>query len=495
MKTLSSTTVLGKRKKSHLVLRLSSSPAPSEAIETPSTTETTLQVTISVSKKSRYPCAYPDCTKSYSKPSRLAEHERSHTGEVRITMTTEFLLLSYSSFTQRPLTCNSCGKSYLRESHLQAHSRSHLPETEKPYVCTESAECKKRFWTTQHLARHENSHRGDKSYICPKADCDEVFNKHHQLRTHICEVHTPPGTKPYICSYPGCTKSCTTNQKLRGHLKTHDDKRYTCSYPHCLPGDDKDPIYFGTWTALQAHIRKDHPPTCTHPKCKGRTFASQYNLRAHQKLHEQQEIEAQLYHADMTDAPEDASDTENSHPWKRRRGGELGRDWKCDFAGCDKDFKSKNALTTHHNVIHFGQRNHVCPHLHCNSAFGYKHLLERHLAKLHSSTSVHAETTSEDETSTTDAEDHMTIEAITGKAYAARSQNAMSICCPYPHIDALVASNAALDASGPSSSKTCEHVLTRAYDLRRHLRSEHGVDTEKEKVNAWVKARRHVQAS
>lgn len=163
----------------------------------------------------------------------------------------------------------------------------------------------------------------------------------------------------------------------------------------------------------------------------------------------------------------------------------------CDAAWIDT-FAQKKALTAHHNVIHLGQRNHVCPHLHCNSAFGYKHLLERHLAKLHSSTSVHAETSSEDEAPATDVDDTLDIQAITGKAYAARLQNAMSIRCPYPHVDALVAAAATLDVSGPSSSKTCEHVLTRAYDLRRHLRSEHGVDTEKEKVGAWVKVQRHV---
>ncbi|KAG8221345.1 hypothetical protein J3R82DRAFT_1515 [Butyriboletus roseoflavus] len=248
-----------------------------------------------------------------------------------------------------------------------------------------------------------------------------------------------------------------------------------------------------------------------HPKCNGRTFASQHNLGAHQKLHEQQEAEAHLYHADGTDAPEDATNAEGSQPCKRRRGGELGRDWKCDFEGCGKDFKSvcstsevlatllisifvqKNTLTTHHNVIHLGQRNHVCPHVHCNSAFGYKHLLERHLAKLHSSRGVHPETNSDEEVSATDADDAMDIETITGTAYATRLQNAKAIRCPYPHIDALVTPSAIPDASGSSSSKTCEHILTRAYDLRRHLRSEHGVDTEKEKVDAWVKVQRQTR--
>ncbi|KIJ58546.1 hypothetical protein HYDPIDRAFT_87559 [Hydnomerulius pinastri MD-312] len=491
-----STTVLGKRRKHSLVLRLSSSPAPTDSEVTPvagPSTKTPTEVlvvpdpSVKAGKTARYPCTYPECTKSYSKPSRLSEHYRSHTGE-------------------RPFVCNECGKSYLRETHLQAHSKSHLPESERPYVCTEISDCQKRFWTLQHLHVHENSHRGDKSYACTEVECEEVFAKHHQLRTHICEAHSPPGTKPYICSHPGCTKSFATNQKLRGHLKTHDDKRYTCSHLNCLPSADKDPIYFATWTALQAHMRTDHPPTCTHPSCNGRIFASQSGLRAHQKLHEQQEVEAILHGTATDEVNGEASDAETSRPRKRRRGGELGRDWKCDFIECGKDFKSKKALTTHHNVIHLGQRSHVCPHRHCRSAFGYKHLLERHLAKIHSSKSTQSEV-SEDEATTTDTDGvdasdvlpstslaHMDIEAITGKSYAARSQRSTAIYCPYPHVDVLLASSALANDSS-SSSKACEHVLTRAYDLRRHLKAEHGIDADRGKVDNWVKEQRFTLTS
>lgn len=87
--------------------------------------------------KVRYFCSYEGCGKSYTKPVRLAEHIRSHTGE-------------------RPFRCpqKGCGQSYLRETHLQAHMRSHVKnEQEKPLECGER-DCDKRFWTNQHLKRH-----------------------------------------------------------------------------------------------------------------------------------------------------------------------------------------------------------------------------------------------------------------------------------------------------------------------------------------------------
>jgi hypothetical protein len=36
-----------------------------------------------VNQEKKYQCTWKDCGKAYSKPSRLEEHERSHTGEVR----------------------------------------------------------------------------------------------------------------------------------------------------------------------------------------------------------------------------------------------------------------------------------------------------------------------------------------------------------------------------------------------------------------------------
>ena len=97
--TSTSTTVtLGKRKhRNSLVIHLSS-PSPS-CDNDPAYTESeydTAQLSdasIPISKKNRnnekkrYVCAFEGCSKSYTKPSRLEEHERSHTGDVSLPFT------------------------------------------------------------------------------------------------------------------------------------------------------------------------------------------------------------------------------------------------------------------------------------------------------------------------------------------------------------------------------------------------------------------------
>ena len=93
---LSRPKVLGKRKgiaEDTYVLHLASSPEPSgEQSDLDSfrnVTKSKPQVPVlvngklSLETKRLYSCTYDGCKKSYPKPSRLAEHERSHTGEVR----------------------------------------------------------------------------------------------------------------------------------------------------------------------------------------------------------------------------------------------------------------------------------------------------------------------------------------------------------------------------------------------------------------------------
>ena len=92
----------------------------------------------------RYQCTFPGCTKAYRKPVRLEEHERTHTGEVRVMKGRSYLNLIFCP--QRPFVCSACLKTYFRETHLQAHMRSHLPDSSRSFACSYE-DCDKTFWT------------------------------------------------------------------------------------------------------------------------------------------------------------------------------------------------------------------------------------------------------------------------------------------------------------------------------------------------------------
>ncbi|OJT11063.1 hypothetical protein TRAPUB_12434 [Trametes pubescens] len=101
--------------------------------------------------------------------------------------------------------------------------------------------------------------------------------------------------------------------------------------------------------------------------------------------------------------------------------------------------------------------------------------------------------------SVTDVRDGMEIDFITGSAYAARAQESLKqatkLQCPFPHLPPLLSpkdasEDAAHSAPAASSSKrqnVCQYVFSRAYDLRRHLRAEHSIASEREKADEWVR--------
>ncbi|CAE7068986.1 unnamed protein product [Rhizoctonia solani] len=477
------------------------SPLLQGASRTTNQTESQGAPLISASKS--YMCSQIGCGKSYRKPSRLREHERSHTGE-------------------RPFVCSECGKSYLRDSHLRAHSRSHLPASARPFVCTyevvvvnlrpsgnelipaqhtdrtsslatRSQTCGQRFWTAQHLRSHELTiHHNEKPHKCTL--CPLAFGKHGALRLHIADSHSPAGTRPYRCEHTGCAQSFATNQKLKTHAKVHDVTRYSCAHPDCLRNNTQ----FPTWSLLQEHMRSVHPPTCPYPACNGRTFTTSKGLRGHIKIHRDGELEAEyaagsgvLHKRSYTEV--DSVDESSSPPLKRRRGGEVGRDWSCPMDGCDKSFKSKKARQDHVRVSHEGLRRFACPKDGCNKTFGYKHVMQRHLERHHRPQDDELpQSTSIDQKKA--IKKGQITDLITGQDYDAPPRSLKSnvarprvIECPWPNAFGIKKpTNNGHTLPMIGTQPKCAFKFSRAYDLRRHLRSAHGLDADADEVSAWV---------
>jgi general transcription factor IIIA len=177
--SVSNTTVLGKRKTratGSLLLHLSASESNYEhsdysyqesETDTPKPKAKRGLILVNGSliqdTKKKYKCTFDGCEKVYSKPCRLEEHGRSHTGEASALESNIRVIICSDHLMQRPFVCTTCNKSYLRETHLQAHARCHLSESERPLECPEPG-CGKRFWTAQHLRVHESGHRGEKPW-------------------------------------------------------------------------------------------------------------------------------------------------------------------------------------------------------------------------------------------------------------------------------------------------------------------------------------------
>eukprot|EP00096_Caligus_rogercresseyi_P011464 TRINITY_DN4508_c0_g1_i1.p1 TRINITY_DN4508_c0_g1~~TRINITY_DN4508_c0_g1_i1.p1 ORF type:complete len:624 (-),score=168.24 TRINITY_DN4508_c0_g1_i1:172-2043(-) len=135
-------------------------------------------------------CEY--CNKSFSKPSRLDSHVKSHHNNIR------------------DFKCSVCEKAFKTRLHLTNHFRQHSGE--KPFACEI---CNVRFRHKASLLAHVRSHEGLRPYCCEI--CGKTFKEPSTLKAHS-RVHT--GDKPYKCKL--CDKTFTQRAGLNYHKRLHN---------------------------------------------------------------------------------------------------------------------------------------------------------------------------------------------------------------------------------------------------------------------------------
>ncbi|KAG5849748.1 hypothetical protein ANANG_G00075010 [Anguilla anguilla] len=190
-------------------------PTPPETLPTPTQSHT--------GTPGAHTCSH--CGKGFRSKSRLATHERTHTG-------------------RRPYRCSQCGKSFTCKSYLAGvHQRVHTGEC--PYQCSQ---CGKTFRQSSSLISHQRIHTGERPYHC--SQCGKRFNQSSSLRTHQ-QTHT--GEHPFHCSK--CGKSFKSSAKLKMHHRFHAGY-----YPFCCFQCGKGFIGSTALIEHQQNCTEEFPP-------------------------------------------------------------------------------------------------------------------------------------------------------------------------------------------------------------------------------------------
>lgn len=210
-----------------------------------------------------YFCIYGGCGKAFSKPSRLQQHARTHTGE-------------------RPYKCTEpgCSHAYARAAHLTRHVKNSHSESAKSRCRTEGS---------------ASPSKQAKVYACKFENCGRTFKKKNSLYYHKL---THEDKKNFVCQHEGCGKAFVFPSKLRRHERTH--KGYKCTAAAAatetaaVAGEQQQQAAvcgasFITWSALAAHRRTAHKTAAGRRRfacneCE-RTFARKYHLSEHVATH------------------------------------------------------------------------------------------------------------------------------------------------------------------------------------------------------------------
>ncbi|KAG0646690.1 Transcription factor IIIA [Hyphodiscus hymeniophilus] len=393
-------------------------------------------------------CSVEGCTKSFNRPSRLANHLKAHSNERTFLCTYE-----------------GCDKSYFEQKHLAQHIKgSHTHE--RSYECNWEG-CIKSFLTATRLRRHIETHEGHSRFKCTAyPPCSQEFRKHQTLQRHIRSDHLQ--LSPYPCTYvdPITSESCNAGFDGAVGLRKHEDQihsipRFFC--PNCtLPGINPDgsAIHLGFMTTrkLQNHIKKEHA-NC--PFC-DRKCSSQRELHKH---------------------------VESQHSGKPL---EVRKNISCTYEGCDKTFTKKYNRDVHVRTQHEGSR-FICGtfqvtsipdlaafdnHDACGKDFVSKANLEDHIRTAHlnlpsriNANRKKSAPNSEDEDETSDYDSDGEPKPKTAKAKGKKVKSSV--------MDDLLGLSYTNDPRRNIHClvTTCPHLFIRDYDLQQHMRTKHRLST------------------
>jgi uncharacterized C2H2 Zn-finger protein len=372
------------------------------------------------------------CSKSFTTKTRLQRHVATHEAK-------------------EERKCEHCGQAFRKMETLQRHVEKDHLRAEEPFRCTviiphngnqlqqevedafeDGEECGQTFTSAGKLQRHKDREHVGRMYFCP------ICSSSIPGSVHDVDVTSPP-------------------------LSNDQDGNSSPFQPMQL-------TYFTNYNELKAHMREEHPPTCT--SC-GKVCASNNALKAHIDIHHGSLSERQV------------------HP--------------CTWPDCDRSFTKKGNLDVHIQSAHVKARKYVCGEFDlskssrvsewdgvgCGLALGTKATLEGHVQTQHLGfarpmrvNQMKKKVKREDEND--DIQDLMPFLDMNSST----ATESMTSAATPGHSDPLsLLTGAGYAEARPiaclMANEGCQHRFLRQYDLAQHMDKVHGWGVMEERLPAY----------
>lgn len=271
------------------------------------------------------------------------------------------------------LICHICGQKFKRKKNVLTHIKA-FHNKERNFKCDI---CNKGFYEKTHLNNHKTTHKDDKPIECD--ECDKKFRTSAALRGHKKFCHPNENgeilkkvNKEYICNF--CGKVLRGTASLQIHEMIHTkDFQHECDVCH------KKCKTFSILKIHQLIHTGEKPHKC--PLCP-KEFRLWNSLNVHKLTHKKQLEGASAvtdqfaYKCEICNKKFKAACHLKYH--KRLHTGE--KPFECNI--CSKKFRTGTMLTTHKKSHGLGKK-YTCSI--CGLITNYKHSLEIHMKKNHSS--------------------------------------------------------------------------------------------------------------
>lgn len=246
--------------------------------------------------------------------------------------------------------------------------------------------------------------------MCDETTCGRAFLRIDHLQRHTVLLHQN-SPKTFLCHHEGCGKAFALSHQLKRHLQVHEKQAMRLANPEVeAEPEPKRP-------------RPSKTFVCGHPDC---TYTSQSRTELSRHRRE-------------------AHPTTSVASRRRQEEQPLEGGYKCTH-GCDRIFTRKFAMQKHVQTVHLDLRPFECPI--CQSSFGHKHLLKRHMDKCHSDSAQQEDVDKSENNVTTEACDLLDASSMI-----------------------LGLSGLAYEAERPFACPSCRARFIRQYDLDRHAKS------------------------